>query len=90
MKASTRPRIRQVRSTLADAASPPEARSQPAAPPRLIPVRGSTTAPAEVKVSSHHFPALLDDDREANVVDARAVERRQWLDAEQEGRTWNG
>lgn len=45
--------------------------------------------PSGVRVASHRFPALLDDERESLAADPREYERRHLLDAEQEGRTWS-
>lgn len=89
VSSSRRSRIRHVRSTLAPAASLPEAHSQPAAPPDVRPVWGSPIPPANVVVRRHPFPALLDDPQDPEQDEGREMVRRQHLDAEQEGRAWN-
>jgi hypothetical protein len=78
------------RQYLADAPVLATYASQPR-PASERPAVGRRDFPASsIRVASHRFPALLDDEREPVMPDMHALQRRQRLDAEQEGRAWNG
>ncbi len=81
--------LRNVRSTLAKPTAPPDVHSLRGAPPPLAPVHTTMPFTAPIAESRPRFPALLHDERETGGFDSREAERRQRLDAEQEGRPWN-